>query len=131
MATKPRKSRQTPRRNDPTMPMGPNGNELVESLDDFVRDMHGTTPTGEAGGLPSLLALKEKFKTKSAAIRHLHIDHNASVKDIAKHLGLRYQHVRNVLKTELKRGPNEDFHLGEGQSASVIKTEDDPTEIPS
>jgi hypothetical protein len=93
--------------------------------------MHGTTPVGETNGLPALDVLKEKFKTKSAVIRHLHIDHGAKVKVIAKHLGLRYQHVRNVLKTELKRGPNEDFHLGEGQAASTIKTEDDSTEIPS
>lgn len=121
-ARKRRKSDQT----DPTMPMGENGNERVESLDDFVRQMHGTTPTGTTNGMPTLDELKAKFKTKSACIRHLHIDRGFKVKDIAKHLGLRYQHVRNVLKTELKRGPNEDFHLGEGQAAGVIKSETEP-----
>lgn len=81
--------------------------KTVESLDDFLREMHGTTTVAE-GGMPTLDWLKEHFKTKSAAIRYLHTK-GFKVKDISKHLGVRYQHVRNVLTTELKRGPNEPF----------------------
>jgi len=81
---------------------------IPETLDDFLRDQFEETTqsiTNESG-MPGLDFLKKHFKTKSAAIRYLHsLGH--SVKDIQKHLGLRYQHVRNVLTTELKRGPNE------------------------
>lgn len=41
------------------------------------------------------------FTTKSAKIRHLH-SLNYSRGDIAKHLKIRYQHVRNVLITPIK-----------------------------
>lgn len=94
-----------------------------QSLDEFVKEMFQTTPQAEADGMPSLAWLKEQFKTKSAAIRYLH-SKNFTVNQIHKHLGIRYQHVRNVLSTELKRGPNEKFTLEEGISPS-IKQDDD------
>lgn len=59
-------------------------------------------------GLPPLTWLKEQFKTKSACIRYL-INQGFEVKDIANHMGVRYQHVRNVATSPLKRGPNEDW----------------------
>lgn len=60
--------------------------------------------------LPSLHWLQSTFKTKSAVIRYLFAQGH-SVKTIAKHTGFRYQHVRNVLTTNLKRGPNEPYKL--------------------
>lgn len=60
--------------------------------------------------LPSLAWIQYTFKTKSAAIRYL-LDRGIAVKEIAKHLGIRYQHVRNVMKTPLKRGPNEAYKI--------------------
>lgn len=94
-----------------------------QTMDEFLREMHQTTTLGDNGDtgtpdtsdsdkpkMPSLAELKRTFKTKSAVIRHLHTE-GFQVKDIAKHLGLRYQHVRNVLTTELKRGPNENFRI--------------------
>lgn len=86
-----------------------------EGLDDFLRQMHHETATGTSLGMPDLLDLKAKFKTKSATIRHLY-DKGFAIKDISKHLGLRYQHVRNVLTTQLKRGPNESWHTSEDES---------------
>lgn len=61
-------------------------------------------------GLPPLHWLQSTFKTKSAVIRYLFAQGH-SVKTIAKHTGFRYQHVRNVLTTNLKRGPNEPYKL--------------------
>lgn len=90
-------------------------------LDEFLKEMHGTTEAADASGAPTIGDLKERFKTKSAIIRHLHGDKGMSVKDIAKMLDLKYQHVRNVVHQKLKRGPNEDFHLGEGQAAAVVR----------
>lgn len=66
--------------------------------------------TNQTKAFPSLAYISEHFKTKSAAIRWMH-DQKFTVNEISKHLGLRYQHVRNVLKNELKRGPHESFHL--------------------
>lgn len=43
-----------------------------------------------------------KFASKSAAIRHLAAE-GKSRSEIAKLLNIRYQHVRNVLETPLKR----------------------------
>lgn len=98
-----------------------------ETLDEFLGDMFQTTATGEEGGMPTLRWLKEHFKTKSAIIRHLH-DKGFSVNQIRKHLDIRYQHVRNVLKTNLKRGPNEDFHLAEGQAVESFRANEETTE---
>jgi len=60
--------------------------------------------------LPSRHWLQSTFKTKSAVIRYLFAQGH-TVKTIAKHTGFRYQHVRNVLTTSLKRGPNEPYKL--------------------
>lgn len=81
----------------------------------------GPSPTVE-GGLPNLAWLKETFKTSSAQIRYLH-EQGHSVNAIHKHLGLRYQHVRNVLKGELKRGPHEAFNLSGGIASTIAKTD--------
>lgn len=92
-------------------------NSDPDTLDSFLRDIHETTTMQEVG-LPSLQVLKQQFKTKSAAIRHLYsLGHET--KDIAKHLGLRYQHVRNVLHTELKRGPNEDWRFAHDEAKRI------------
>lgn len=106
--------------------------DLVPSdLDDYLREFHQTTtagmavtPKGDAitmeSGLPSLSFLKASFKTKSAAIRHMD-SLGCDVKTIAQHLGLRYQHVRNVLHNELKRGPNEDFRLDDRDTSKKLE----------
>jgi len=47
-------------------------------------------------------ALMKEHKTKSAVIRYLS-GTGMSRSDIAKTLGIRYQHVRNVLLTPLKK----------------------------
>ena len=65
---------------------------------------------GEPAELPSLAWLQQTFKTKSAVIRYL-LERGHKVKEISKHLGIRYQHVRNVMKTPLKRGPNEAYKV--------------------
>lgn len=80
------------------------------TLSEFIQTMHepNYSPVGQEKGLPTREWLKEQFQTKSAAVRFL-INQGFEVKDIAKHLNMRYQHVRNVSKTDLKRGPNEDW----------------------
>jgi hypothetical protein len=97
------------------------------SLDDFLQEVHGISTVQQElpdSKIPSLSTLKGQFKTKSAVIRHLHDHYKLTVKQIAAHTGIRYQMVRNVLTNKLKRGPNEDFHLGEGQKASTVETDD-------
>jgi hypothetical protein len=101
-------------------------------LDEFLRNNFGeslegvkSAPLPEGEGLPSLAWLKATFKTKSAAIRHLTIERRFPPAQVARHLGIKYQHVRNVTHQELKRGPNEQFHLGEGQAASEFKKDKD------
>lgn len=80
------------------------------TLSEFIQTMHESnySPIGAEKGLPTREWLKEQFQTKSAAVRYL-VNQGFAVKDIAKHLEMRYQHVRNVSKTDLKRGPNEDW----------------------
>lgn len=80
------------------------------TLSEFIQTMHepNYSPIGTEKGLPTREWLKEQFQTKSAAVRYL-VNQGFAVKDIAKHLEMRYQHVRNVSKTDLKRGPNEDW----------------------
>ncbi len=56
---------------------------------------------------PPLFYLQQTFKTKSAIIRHLNLKYKMSTKEISQHTGFLYQHVRNVLGQELKRGANE------------------------
>lgn len=78
-------------------------------LRSFIADMHGEEAASlPQEGLPDLGWLKDQFKTKSAIIRYL-VNQKFTVNQIAKHLGLRYQHVRNVANAPLKRGPNEDW----------------------
>jgi len=82
--------------------------EILEgqSPKEFVEDFF--PPNEEQEGLPSPERLKEMFQTKSAAIRYLNsLGHQPKV--IARHLGIKYQHARNVCTTPLKRGPNEDW----------------------
>lgn len=47
-------------------------------------------------------ALLDKYKTKSATIRHLHSE-GLTTGQIAKVLGIRYQHARNVLVTPVTK----------------------------
>lgn len=77
------------------------------SLEEFVKELHGQADVPQ-DGLPSLEWLKSKFSTKSAAIRYL-VNQGFEIKRIAKHMGVRYQHARNVAVSPLKRGPNEDW----------------------
>lgn len=83
------------------------------TLQEFIQQVHGTSPVGESSGMPSLVELKALFQTKSACIRYLASNRCPGgpfpTKDIAKHLGLRYQMVRNVITNPLKRGPNENW----------------------
>lgn len=106
-----------------------------ESLSDFLRDMHGESPESadvqnqsraedDPSRIPSIGWLKEKFKTKSATIRYLTIERKFPVAQVAKHLGLKYQHVRNVTHQVLKRGPNESFHLADGQKVNSVESDD-------
>jgi hypothetical protein len=81
----------------------------------FVDDFFPPTAQGLANAtaepqvnLPSVDWLKENYKTKSAAIRYLTFL-GYPPKIVSKHLGIKYQHARNVAKSELKRGPNEDW----------------------
>lgn len=81
-----------------------------QSPEEFAKEFFGDSgqPQEPQDGLPTLAWLKEQYTTKSAAIRYLtSLGHKPKV--IAKHLGIRYQHARNVATTELKRGPNEDW----------------------
>lgn len=88
--------------------------EPGETLDEFLRENLRTSEievrAPGPGGLPSLAFLQAHFKTKSASIRYMNtLGHKPAV--IAKHLGFRYQMVRNILTNQLKRGPNEDFTI--------------------
>lgn len=97
--------------------------EKEQDLRAFINEMHGEGAAAQPQtGLPSKDWLQEQFKTKSAVIRYL-VNQGHSVNDIAKHLGLRYQHVRNVANAPLKRGPNEDWRkpLIEGTSIPDLK----------
>ena len=80
-----------------------------EDLASFVKAMHGDDAAGKPQeGIPSMEYLREQFKTKSAIIRFL-VNQGYSVVQIHKHTGWRYQHIRNVSTSPLKRGPNEDW----------------------
>ena len=90
------------------------------TLAEFIQTMHepNYSPIGSEKGLPTREWLKEQFSTKSAAVRYL-VNQGFEVKDIAKHLNMRYQHVRNVARTDLKRGPNEDWRKPLLQNTSI------------
>lgn len=78
---------------------------VMTDIDKTVMEL--TKMTNKDGqAVPPFHKLLETYKTKSAIIRYLH-QQGLSVKDISAYTGYRYQHVRNVLTTELKRGPNE------------------------
>ena len=77
------------------------------SLEDHIKALHGQ-PDQPQDGLPSLEWLKSQFNTKSACIRYL-VSKGFETKAIAKHMGVRYQMVRNVKTNPLKRGPNESW----------------------
>jgi hypothetical protein len=82
-----------------------------QSIESVVTELFGTTTyQHEKGKLPPIEWLRSKFATKSAIIRFLY-EEGHEPKVIAKTYGLKYQHVRNVLTNELKRGPNEPFRL--------------------
>jgi hypothetical protein len=90
----------------------PEAQQTQETPEEFALRFFGDgSPHEPQDGLPSLDWLKAQFKTKSAAIRYLHSDLGGAnaPRVIAKHLGIRYQHARNVCLTPLKRGPNEDW----------------------
>ena len=79
------------------------------NLEAFVEEQFGEVDVPlNAMGMPSLAWIKRSYKTKSAAIRYL-VHEGFAIKDIAKHLGIPYQHARNVAKQPLKRGPNESW----------------------
>jgi hypothetical protein len=84
------------------------------TLDDFMLNNHPDDELLPQNGMPPLGWLKKTFKTKSAVIRYLTLERKFPVKEVAKHLGLRYQMVRNVSTKYLKRGANEDWKLPEG-----------------
>jgi hypothetical protein len=80
-----------------------------QSLGEFIDEAHGSNTLAQPiDGLPSADWLQSQFRTKSAVIRYL-VSQGHPIKSIARHLGMKYQHVRNVAKNELKRGPNEDW----------------------
>jgi DNA-binding NarL/FixJ family response regulator len=79
------------------------------TVEQFIKELHGESPTTDPiFGEYTKAKLKEMFQTKSAAIRFL-VSKGFATKDIAKHLDIRYQMVRNVKTNQLKRGPNESW----------------------
>jgi hypothetical protein len=78
----------------------------------------------------SLEDLQMKFKTKSAVIRFLAAEHGHGLEGknlvgpISKFVGVRYQHVRNVLTQPLKRGAREDHTNMEVDSVVEAETAD-------
>lgn len=105
--------------------------EDAPSPDDYVRSKDESTPrllseTGDEASsnkLPSLGWIGANFKTKSAAIRYL-ISQGHPTNAIAELLNVRYQHVRNVKTTQLKRGPNEDWNLERRALSAKIEAEE-------
>ncbi len=88
------------------------GSQADISIEAHIMSLHEESLPNPLG-MPSKEWLKEQFSTKSAAVRYLvsELCPNGpfAIKDIAKHLDMRYQHVRNVATSPLKRGPNEDW----------------------
>lgn len=78
---------------------------VMTEVDKTIMELSSQT-NKDGQPVPPFHKLLEQYKTKSAIIRYLHMQ-GLSVKDISAYSGYRYQHVRNVLTTELKRGPNE------------------------
>lgn len=116
---KPRALEDEEGRDDDSIAPGQSAHDHA-SLDEFVEELFGAAPayTHKKGSLPPINWLQQKFKTKSAIIRFLY-EEGHDVKTIAKQYGLKYQHVRNVLTNELKRGPNEPFRLDNYESPTL------------
>jgi len=77
------------------------------TMEQVITELHGQMDNPQ-DALPSLEWLKSQYRTKSAIIRYLtSLGHSVGV--IHKHTGIKYQMVRNVAVTPLKRGPNEDW----------------------
>ena len=70
------------------------------------KTIEATPESAAADRKNQLLERVEGLSTKSAKIRLLAAD-GVTTGEIAKVLDIRYQHVRNVLTTELKRGVRE------------------------
>lgn len=68
--------------------------------------MVDTTSNNQTPNEAEVLAILATYKTTSGKIRALHQKGMLPAR-IAKTLDIRYQHVRNVLHTNLKRGPIE------------------------
>jgi hypothetical protein len=107
--------------------------EFKQTPEEFAKEFFGdgSTKVEPQDGMPTLSWLKEHYKTKSAAIRYLHSGlwhpegKGATPLMISKHLGIRYQHARNVCTTELKRGPNEDWRPKETITPKPVESKDD------
>lgn len=116
------KQEETVPQDDDTVPIKPTRSAFdTEDLNDFMHDVHETTPAGETAGMPSLAWIKDNFQTKSGAIRYLH-QKGFHPKDIAAHLRIKYQHAYNVCNQNLKRGPNE-VYLEQAQQCSHMDAE--------
>lgn len=104
----------------------------TQTLDEFLTEMFQEEPPKleepPLGVLPSIAFLRSRFKTQSAQIRYM-LSRGHSVNEIAKHLDIRYQQVRNVKVTELKRGPNESFKLVPDENGSVAKSVQKPSDF--
>lgn len=87
-------------------------------------------PHAEQHITPMVSSPYDHLHTKSAKIRAMHAD-GFSRADIARALGILYQHVRNVLTQELKRGPHEALAASEVQTADAsAATSTDASEEP-
>ena len=93
---------------DITMPMGENGNVLVDAdITDVPLNPVAEVETDANGRKKHVTVTHEELeakglKNKSQVIRYLDSE-GFSRSSIANFLGVRYQHVRNVLVTELKK----------------------------
>ena len=70
------------------------------------KTIEATSESAAADRKNQLLERVEGLSTKSAKIRLLAAD-GVTTGEIAKVLDIRYQHVRNVLTTQLKKGARE------------------------
>jgi hypothetical protein len=113
MARRPRKKSQAQEEPPPTVLAVQPSEEVdevteqqPETLETFVQETHGQMDKPQAG-YPNIGWFKDNFETKSGAIRYAREVLNMDVKVISKHLGIRYQMVRNVVNARPKRGANE------------------------
>lgn len=73
---------------------------------EVVKTIEATPESAAADRKAELLNLVSELGTKSAKIRKLAAS-GVTTGEIAKVLDIRYQHVRNVLTTQLKKGARE------------------------